>query len=268
MKTVIITGASSGIGLEAAKLFIKKGWRVIATARTPEAVKGLPVSENLHLLQLDVTDNQSAEAFVSSLNTLGGAVDVLVNNAGYSVTGSFEDAGEERDRRQFEVNVFGLMKMTRALLPFFRKQKSGTIINVASVAGHAGMPAFSLYNASKFAVEGFSESLWYELKPFGIKVKMVEPGPIKTDFYGRSMDLVLPEGSPYFKILSPALNKLDKMGNKGLPPERVAKTIYRAASSNSYRLRYAVGTASFLIFMRHALPHSWFRFSLRKFMGV
>jgi short-subunit dehydrogenase len=117
-------------------------------------------------------------------------------------------------------------------------------------------------------VEGFSESLWFEMKPFGIKVKIVEPGPIKTDFYGRSMDLVLPEGSPYFNILSPALNKLDKMGNKGLPAERVAKTIYRAASSKSYRLRYAVGSAALLIFMRHALPHSWFRFSLRKFMGV
>lgn len=268
MKTILITGASSGIGKATAILFLNKGWRVIATARNTASLSDFPRSENLHFLSLDVTYNTSVTDFMSSLHSLGGTVDVLVNNAGYSVTGSFEDAGEERDRRQFDVNVFGLMRMTRALLPVFRQQNGGTIINVASVAGHAGMPAFSLYNASKFAVEGFSESLWFELKPLGIKVKVVEPGPIKTDFYGRSMDIILPENSPYYKILNPALKKLDTMGNKGLPAERVAKTIYTAATSQSFRLRYAVGSASLLIFMRHALPHSFFRFAIRKFMGV
>ena len=166
------------------------------------------------------------------------------------------------------MNVFGLMNLTRALLPTFRQQKNGTIINVASVAGHIGMPAFVLYNSSKFAVEGFSESLWYELRPFGIKVKIVEPGPIKTDFYNRSMDIALPETSPYYPILNPAMEYLNKMGMKGLPPARVARTIYRAASSSTFRLRYAVGSASLMIFMRHALPQCLFRFALRKMMGV
>ena len=269
MKTVIITGASSGIGRAAAELFLKKGWRVVATARKTETLKDMPSSEDLLVLPLDVTDNDSINSFVSIIEQENCYIDVLINNAGYSVTGSFEDAGEEKARRQFEVNVFGLMNITRALLPIFRQQKNGTIINVASVAGHAGMPAFSLYNASKFAVEGFSESLWFELRSFGIKVKLIEPGPIKTDFYGRSMDIALPENSPYFPVLNPAIKRLNQMGMVGLSPERCALTIFRAAKSGSYRLRYAVGfSAASLIFMRHAFPPALFRFSIRKVMKV
>jgi short-subunit dehydrogenase len=268
MRTIIITGASSGIGRAAAELFLKKGWQVIATARKTESLSNMPFSENLAVLPLDVTVSDSISSFMSIIKERGCYINALLNNAGYSVTGSFEDAGEERARRQFEVNVFGLMNITRAFLPIFRQQKNGTIINVASVAGHMGMPAFSLYCASKFAVEGFSESLSHELHSFGIKVKLVEPGPIKTDFYGRSMDVALPEDSPYFPVLDPAMKKLNKMGMVGLPPERVARTIYRAARSNTYRLRYAVGSASLLIFMRHAFPQSMLRFAIRKVMGV
>jgi len=269
MKTVVITGASSGIGKAAALLFLEKGWQVIATARNTDSLIDISARENLVALQLDVTDNDSVNSFMKIINERNCYINALVNNAGYSVTGSFEDAGEAKARRQFEVNVFGLMKITQMFLPIFRQQQNGTIINIASVAGHAGMPSFSLYNASKFAVEGFSESLWYELRPFNIKVKIVEPGPIKTDFYGRSMDIVLPENSPYFSVLNPAIKRLNQMGIVGLPPERVARTIYRAAKSDSFRLRYAVGfSAASLIFMRHAFPFSIFSFAIRKVMRV
>lgn len=268
MKTIIITGASSGIGRAAAVRFLKKGWQVIATARKTESLNDMPEAGNLVVLPLDVTDKDSVNSFISIIKQRGCYINVLLNNAGYSVAGSFEDAGDERARRQFEVNVFGLMNITRVFLPIFRQQRNGTIINVASVAGHIGMPVFSLYCASKFAVEGFSESLSHELRSFGIKVKLVEPGPIKTDFYSRSMDVALPADSPYFPVLGPAMKKLNKMGMVGLPPERAARTIYRAAQSNTYRLRYAVGSASLMIFMRHIFPQSMFRFAIRKVMGI
>ncbi len=189
MKTVFITGASSGIGKETAIYFHNKGWNVVATMRKPEQENQLINLKNVTCLYLDVLDEQSIkEAVFVAINSFG-KIDVLINNAGYSALGVFESASNDQIKRQFDTNVFGLMNVTREILPHFRENKSGTVVNIASVAGRMGFPLFSLYNGTKWAVEGFSEALYYELKKLGIKVKIIEPGPIKTDFYGRSMDI-------------------------------------------------------------------------------
>ena len=267
MKTILITGASSGIGKASVKLFSEKGWRVLATARNTDNMKDIANLPNVHLFALDVTLEDSVKKCITNIVESNMIPDVLVNNAGYSVTGVFEEAGDSKTRQQFEVNVFGLMNVTRAIIPLFRQQGHGSIINLSSVAGHIGMMSFSLYNSSKFAVEGYSESLWYELRPFNIQVKLIEPGPIKTDFYGRSMDVVLDEKGPYVKTMKPVIDKIMKMGNKGPGPERVAKTIFKAASSKGYRLRYPVGVAAVMIFARHSTPNCLFRYIMRKFMS-
>jgi len=269
MKTILITGASSGIGKATVDYFLTKNWNVIATARNIESLKQYEENDKVKILLLDVTKQESIETAVNTAINFFGKIDVLVNNAGFALAGVFEDATKEDVDRQFDVNVFGLMECIRAVLPHFRQNKSGTIINISSVAGHSGFPTFALYNATKFAVEGFSESLWYELSPFNIKVKLVEPGPIKTDFYGRSMEFTIKKGGAYETAIMPAINKMQEMGNKGLPSIRVAKTIYKAANSNSRKLRYPVGAlASFTITLRHMLPNSIYRFVLQKFMGL
>lgn len=267
MKTIFITGASSGIGLASVYEFISRGWHVVATARNISSLQTFTNNKSVTILPLDVTDSISIENAVNKTISQIGIPDVLLNNAGYSVTGVFEEFTEHQMRHQFEVNVFGLMKLTQQWLPHFRDKKGGTIINIASVAGHAGFPTFSLYNSSKFAVEGFSESMWFELHPFGIKVKLVEPGPIKTDFYGRSMDISFDEKGPY-AFMKKALTVMNTMGMKGYPPQRVAKAIFKAANSHSFKLRYPVGNAYFLIKMRHIFPHSLFRLSIRKMFGI
>ncbi len=186
-KTVLITGTSSGIGLETALYFFERKWNVIATMRNPEKrrtplhEKGLP-----DLVHLDVMDSVSIRAAIQYALDRYQKVDVLVNNAGYAVYGPFEATTRAQAAQQFNTNVFGLMEVTREFLPLFRKQKGGVLINVASMGGRIGFPLYTLYNSTKWAVEGFSEALQYELKPLNIKVKMIEPGVIKTDFYDRS----------------------------------------------------------------------------------
>lgn len=265
MKTVLITGASSGIGKAAVILFARKGWSVAATMRKPELESDLKKFENVFVTRLDVNDSISIREAVDMAIGKFGRIDVIVNNAGYGTLGPFEAANAEQVERHFGVNVFGLMNVTREILPLFRKQKSGTIINVASVAGHLSFPSFSLYNATKFAVIGFSDALFHELRPYNIRVKVVEPGPIKTDFYNRSLEkLEKPEIEGQYAHVQKAMKKIEKMGMKGLPPERVAKTIFRAAESASCRIHYPVGIqTSLMIKAGKILPHSWLNAAIR-----
>ncbi|HZH96384.1 MAG TPA: SDR family oxidoreductase, partial [Flavisolibacter sp.] len=187
MKTVFITGASSGFGLETAKFFQKKGWNVIATMRTPENDSALSALPNVIVSKLDVVDKQSIGNAVATGIERFGCIDVLVNNAGYGTLGVLEAASDEEIIKQFDVNVFGVINVTKAILPVMRKNKSGVIINISSVGGRITFPYFSLYHATKFAVEGLTESLQYELSPLGIQVKLIEPGGYKTKFAGSSM---------------------------------------------------------------------------------
>ncbi len=268
MKTVFITGTSSGIGKSTAKLFQKKGWNVIATMRNPEKEKELTAIGNIIVLKLDVNDIGSIKNSINEAIDKFGKIDVLINNAGYGTYGAFENASVEQAAKQFDVNVFGLMNVTREMLPFFRKQKNGTIVNVASVAGHLASPGFSLYNASKYAVEGFSEALYFELRQFNIKVKVVEPGPIKTDFFGRSMNFLNSNQiSDYNNYIETIKTKMGKIMQKGMKPEKVAKTIYKAANSNSCKIHYPVGTLAYIMIRaKKIFPTSVFNYSVRKIM--
>jgi short-subunit dehydrogenase len=256
-KTVLITGCSSGIGKDTALLFAKKGWNVIATMRKPNFEKELNEIPNIFLVQLDVTDVVSIENAIKLSIEKYNKIDVLVNNAGYSVTGIFEGITEEQMKKQFDTNVIGLMNLTKAVLPFMRSQKSGCIINISSIAGKVALPLYSAYHATKFAVEGFSESLQYELKPFNIKVKIIEPGIIDTDFYYRSMEFSKKDEVLLYRSFFEKVKKiLDFFAHRGGSKSIVvAKEIYVAAISNSYRLRYPVGGGAIpILLLRKIIP--------------
>lgn len=253
-KTVLITGASSGIGKATAELFARKGWNVVATMRSHEDFPALTETENLRVLQLDVTDPQSVRDAVEKTLELFGKIDVVVNNAGYGLVGPFEAATPEQIDRQFKTNVEGIFSVTRTVLPYFRERKEGLFINITSMGGQLTFPLYSLYHATKWAVEGFTESLQYELNPLGIRVKLVEPGPIKTSFYSTSMDLVAREGlTAYEETIAKAMPNLQKAGATGATPESVAHVIYKAATDRSNRLRYAA-KASHILTARKLLP--------------
>ena len=269
-KTVFITGASSGIGKATALYFHQKGWNVIASLRNPEQEKDLVSKQNMMLVRLDVTDETSIVLAIAQAMERFGKIDVLVNNAGYGSLGSFESATAERVKSQFDTNVLGLMAVTRNILPHFRANKAGVIINIASIAGRIGFPMFSVYNSSKFAVEGFSESLRFEVAPFGVKVKLVEPGPIKTDFYSRSMDLFDADSIDAYKVFVKKVT--DTMIQSGLQaegPEIVAKTIYKAATSSSNKLRYPVGGgAPAMMVAKWLLPDCVLRAVVKMALGM
>lgn len=269
-KTVFITGASSGIGLATALYFYEQGWNVIATMRNPEKRKTLLHEKGLpDLIHLDVTEEATIQAAVKYAINKYQKIDVLVNNAGYAVYGPFEASTPEQVIKQYETNVFGVMEMTRALLPLFRKQKEGVIINVTSMGGRIGFPLYSIYNSTKWAIEGFSEALRYELKSHNIRIKTIEPGVIKTDFYDRSLDrsVTVVENDPYAEILSRAQKSLGEGGMaSGSQPLVVAKVIYQAATDGSRRLRYPVGSDAKLVnFLRAILPAQWLFSIIEKF---
>ncbi len=272
-KTLFITGASSGIGLATALYFHEKGWNVVATMRNPEKRKTLLHEKGLpDLVHLDVGDKGSILAAVNYAVDKYQRVDVLVNNAGYAMYGPFEAANNDQIATQYCTNVFGLMEVTRAVLPIFRAQKEGLLINVTSMGGRIGFPLYSLYNSTKWAVEGFSEALQYELKTLNIRVKTIEPGVIKTDFYDRSMDRdqETTVSHDYQSILRRAQKSLGEGSmTAGSEPLVVAKTIYRAATDGRSQLRYPCGSDALMAnFLRAILPERIFfsileRYTLR-----
>jgi NAD(P)-dependent dehydrogenase (short-subunit alcohol dehydrogenase family) len=273
-KTVLITGASSGIGRATALYFQKQGWNVAATMRSPDQeinrANSLANLDRIICLKLDVTDRHTITDAVAETIARFGAIDVLVNNAGYGMLGAFETSTPEQIQRQFDTNVFGLMETTRAVLPHFRDRKRGVIVNIASIGGRLAFPLYSLYHATKWAVEGFSESLQHELLAFNIRVKIIEPGPIKTDFYERSADRTSnPDFPEYDEFSDRILAKLNKMGTTGAWPEVVAKTIYGASTDKSWKLRYpADPLAKQLLFIRKLLPDFLFTKIVRQSTNV
>jgi NAD(P)-dependent dehydrogenase (short-subunit alcohol dehydrogenase family) len=260
MKTVLITGSSSGIGRATVKYFAARGWQVAATMRTPAKETELGQLPNVKLFPLDVLDEASiAQAVAATIQTFGG-LDAVVNNAGYGAVGAFEAASPEQVKRQFDTNVFGVMNVVRAVLPHFRQQRRGHLINVASMGGRITFPLYSLYHGTKWAVEGFSEALQFELEQFGIRVKIIEPGAIKTDFYDRSMDLFKKEGlTDYDAYQALTFPNMQQAGADAPGPEVVARTIFRAANDGGRKLRYPVGSnAPLLLFLRRLLGDTWF----------
>lgn len=261
---VLVTGSSTGIGRETVKLFQSKNWKVAATMRRPEENADLQRIADVETFRLDVTEADSITAAFAGAIAKFGRIDVVVNNAGYGLLGAFETATPEQIREQFDTNVFGLMNVCREAIPYFREQKRGTIINVTSMAGRTAFPFSSLYNATKFAVEGFSESLIYELEPFGVRLKLIEPGPIKTDFYGRSQQITKKEGlTVYDHAVDKFMDFMNKGGHDAPDGSIVAEAIYDAATDGSGKLRYPVNTKG-LLQMRSLLPFPMFRYITKK----
>lgn len=269
-KTVLITGTSSGIGKQAAIYFAKQGWNVAATMRNPDREQDLRNHPNVRLYALDVTQGDSIQQAIAAAIADFGSIDVLVNNAGFGVDGVFEAMDDETISQQFDTNVLGLMRVTRAIIPHLREQGGGRIIQIASMGGRITFPLYSIYHSSKWAVEGFSESLHYELKPFDIQVKLIEPGAIKTEFYGvnrRSTSSAAPQDYQQF------VEKIDKIsqtaGNNGVAPEVVAKTIFLAATDRRSKLRYPVGyPAPLFLTLRKLLPDSWYFALISRIYGI
>jgi len=242
--TILITGTSSGIGKATATLFQSKGWNVVATMRSPDKEQALTKLDNVLVTRLDVTDDASITSAIDEGIKKFGKIDVLINNAGYGAFGPLEASSKSRIERQFDTNVIGLLETTKALLPHFRKNRSGVIVNISSGAGKIAMPLGTLYHGTKFAVEGISESLQYELEPIGVKVKVVEPGVIATDFAGRSFDFAndeaLEEYQPIVQKMMTVLGN-ESIQAQGSPASLVADVIWEAVTDGTSTLRYTAG---------------------------
>ncbi len=264
-KTVLITGSSSGIGNATAKYFAQNGWNVAATMRNPEKDETLKHLPNIKTYALDVLNEANIQNIVNQAIIDFDKIDVIVNNAGYGAVGIFEAATAEQIKKQFDTNVFGVMNVIRAILPHFRANKNGHIINITSVGGIITFPIYSVYHGTKWALEGFAESLSFELKPFNIKVKNVEPGAIKTDFYSRSQDLLKKDSlTDYDNYAAVAFKNTQQAGANAPGPEVVAKVIFKAANDHNFKLRYPVGGgAPILIFLRRIIPLRWFKAMVR-----
>ena len=238
-KTILITGSSSGIGKATAIFFAEQGWNVIATMRTPEQETELSALKNVWVAALDVLDPASIQKTVNEGIERFGKIDVLVNNAGYGAYGPLEVFERENIIRQFNTNVIGLLDVTKAVLPHFRTNKDGVIINVSSMGGRLTFPFGALYHGTKFAVEGISESLSFEVAAFGVKVKIVEPGATATDFAGRSFDFKNDQSiEEYQPLMGTLMKMLSEIGGNSVPASVVAEKIYEAATDGSDKLRY------------------------------
>ncbi|MEZ5346170.1 MAG: SDR family oxidoreductase [Pyrinomonadaceae bacterium] len=263
-KVILVTGASSGIGKETVKLFQTKNWKVAATMRSPEKAEDLQNIIDVECMRLDVTDPASIKSAIEETLSKFGRIDAVVNNAGYGVVGAFEAATTEQIEKQFETNVYGVMNVCREILPYFREQKRGMIVNVSSMGGRITFPLYSIYHATKWGVEGFSESLRYEVRPFNIKVKIIEPGPIKTDFYDRSQDLTKKEGlTAYDSFIEKTLPNLQKAGENAPDGGLVAEVIYNAVTDGSWKLRYSANSRMILT-LRKILPDALFLWIVKK----
>jgi short-subunit dehydrogenase len=249
-KVAIVTGSSSGIGYATSLLLARNRFHTYATMRNIEKSADIQEIANkerlpLQVMQLDVNNDVSIRNSIEKVESENERIDVLVNNAGYGLVGTFEDLSVEEVKSQFETNFFGVIRLTQQVLPIMRKQKSGTIVNVSSGAGRIGFPAMSAYVSSKFALEGLSESMSYELEPFGIKVVIIEPGVIRTNFKKNSVmskkSLDNSSISPYSSIIQKIDSSISSMVEHATPPEEVAKAILHAVISNNPKLRYLVG---------------------------
>jgi NAD(P)-dependent dehydrogenase (short-subunit alcohol dehydrogenase family) len=236
MPTIFITGASSGLGKATAKLFAARGWNVIATMRHPEHETELPQLPGVHLLPLDVTDPAQIEATVQQAIALH-PVDVVFNNAGYGLIGALEALSDEQLTQLVSTNLLGVIRVTKAFLPHLRERKSGRIISTTSIGGLIAFPLYSLYHATKWAVEGWSESLSFELAQYNIQVKTVSPGGIATDFTGRS--LAVAEHPAYADLLQKLL--AGQANAQFSSAEAIAEVVYEAATDQKDQLRYQAG---------------------------
>src|SRR5262245_32185861 len=277
MPSVLITGTSSGIGFVTTEVLASRGWQVFATMRDLAKKDTLEAALNraglggrVAILQLDLADEKSIHAAVADVLARNGKkIDAVVHNAGVAVAGALEDLPRSEIRRVMETNFFGVLELTRALLPTFRAQRKGRIIIVSSQAGLAGQPANSIYCASKWAVEGWAESIAYEVDPFGIDVVLVEPGPYRTQIW-RSTPRLAPEGSVYQPWLRQVFHGADLHETKmARDPIEVASTIANALETSRPRFRYPVGFFARLDhFLRGKIPTRLIRRGTTRYLGL
>lgn len=269
-QTILITGASSGIGKATARHFQANGWNVVATMRTPAKETELNTLDNVLVTRLDVTDSASIEAAFAAGIERFGRIDALVNNAGYGAYGPLEAFSMERIRRQFDTNVIGLLEVTKAALPHFRGNERGTIVNISSIGGQMTFPLGTLYHGTKFAVEGISEALHFELEPINIKVKIVEPGAIATDFGGRSFDMANDESlAEYQPTVQKLMSGFGAMIDQLSPASLVAEVIWDAVTDGTTTLRYRAGAdAEQLLDARKQLDDAAFIGNLKAQFGL
>ena len=247
-EVALITGCSSGIGYETALMLARNGFHTFATMRNTkksDSLEEIIKKErlDLNIRQLDVNDDTSIENTINCIKREANRIDVLINNAGYGLVGFFEDLTLDEIRNQFETNFFGVLNITKKIIPIMRLQKSGTIINVSSGAGQVGFPGISAYVSTKFAIEGFSESLMYELFPYGIKVVIIEPGVIKTNFFRNCIvsEHSMKKSSPYSRSLDKFQRNVELMQEHATSPIDVAKVIIQVLGNNEPKQRYIVG---------------------------
>lgn len=271
-RVVLVTGASSGIGLSVSKLLASRGWTVWAGARRVERMAVLKPL-NIRVVRLDVTDDVSVASCVETIIKEEGRIDVLVNNAGFGLYGPVETVPASEARRQIDVNLFGMAALIRAVVPHMRRQGGGRIVNISSMAGKVHTAYGAWYHASKFAVEGFSDALRVELKPFGIKVIVVEPGLVRTAWNSIAGDALLKysAGTPYEPSaarVAQVMNRLYALP-KGLKAGKVARTVCRAIERRHPRCHYLVGfMAAPSVFVRRVLPSSLYDKLLMKIENV
>jgi NAD(P)-dependent dehydrogenase (short-subunit alcohol dehydrogenase family) len=274
-RAVLITGCSSGIGWATAERLAGRGWTVYATARRPESIAGL-AERGCRTLALDVTDEESMRAAVATVEEQEGAVGALVNNAGYSQSGAVETVPLDDVRRQFETNVFGLVRMCQLVLPGMRRQGHGRIVNVSSMGGRMTFPGGGFYHATKYAVEALSDALRFEVAGFGVGVAIIEPGLIRTEFgnvAAGSVEATSEGDAPYAKFNATVAQTTKAAYEEGLisrfgaGPEAVARTIERAISSRRPRPRYKVtASARIVLGLRRVLPdRAWDTFLRAQF---
>ena len=239
-KTIFITGASSGLGRATAKLFASKGWNVIATMRNPEKETELSQLSGLKLLALDVTDPDQIKETAERVVAMNG-VDVVFNNAGYGLAGPLEGLSDEQIMRMVNTNMMGTIRITKAFIPYFREKRAGLFINTTSIGGLIAVPFNSIYHATKWALEGWSESMAFELSQLGIGMKTILPGGMKTDFFTRSFDTGRHEA--YDKLVDTVMSIIThpKQMESYSSPDQIAEVVYEAATDGKDQLRYVAG---------------------------
>lgn len=269
-QTALITGCSSGIGAATAQFFQQQGWNVAATMRDVSKGGDLAALPNVRVYALDVTDEASVKQAIESVQKDFGRIDVLVNNAGYGLVGPFELSSQQKIEDQFNTNVFGVFNTIRHVIPVLKAQNSGTIINITSVGGIVSFPFNSLYHATKFAIDGFSVSLQYELEQFNIRVKVVAPGGVLTDFAGRSLVMTGEVNtSDYAEGVGKVMDRFQNQASGYSTAEQIAEVIFGAATDGKNTLRYTAGKdAQLIVEARYQMPLEGFYDMIKQNFGL
>lgn len=266
MKTIFITGASAGLGKATAKLFHAKGWKVIATMRSPEKETELNLLDHVHLIAMDVTNEEQVKATVQEALRLGD-IDVVFNNAGYGLIGPMESYTEQQIRQQFDTNVFGVFRVAQAFIPYFKSRQQGLFLTTTSICGIASTPLSSVYCASKWALEGWSEGLSYDLAQFGIGIKTIAPGGIKSN-YVNVMDVV---EDPAYDTLNARMMEgfTDGTLMQFTEADIIAATVYEAATDNRDQLRYLAGADAIKTNLKKTKEgHEGYRLGLANYLNL